>query len=276
MRCTPLAERARERTPADAAGPLAGVVVAVTRPRAQAGGLVRRIEAEGARVIRFPTIDIAPPADPAVPRALIARLDGFDLSIFVSANAVARGLALVRERGAWPPSLRVAAIGRATAEALGAAGLRDVIVPRERFDSDALLALPALSAACVRDRRIVIFRGAGGRERLAAALAARGAQVEHAVVYRRVRPDRDANVIAGPGRRGEVAVVVVTSAEALHNLFEMLAPEDLGWLRSARYVVPSERVAEEAIALGVARPPRVAERADEASLAAAVRRAVSP
>src|SRR6059036_889217 len=56
--------------------PLFGRRIVVTRPRAQAGALADQLEAKGAEVITFPTIAIAPPADPApLERAVAAAGD---------------------------------------------------------------------------------------------------------------------------------------------------------------------------------------------------------
>ena len=63
--------------------------------------------------------------------ALIARLDTFDLAIFISANAVDKALALVRERRAWPPALRVATVGRGSERELRRHGFAAVIAPAD-------------------------------------------------------------------------------------------------------------------------------------------------
>ena len=167
--------------------PLAGLGILVTRPAHQADRLCELIKQAGGRALRFPVIEILPPHDTAPLAALIDTLDDADIAIFISANAVEHGLALLRARRDLPAALKLAAIGRSTGAALRATlGRGPDICPAERFDSEALLALEAMQK--VHGKRIVIFRGEGGREVLAETLRARGATVEYADVYRRARP----------------------------------------------------------------------------------------
>jgi hypothetical protein len=60
---------------------------------------------------------------------------------------------------AWPAHLQAVAVGGSSEAALARHGIGRVIAPRERFDSEALLALPALAADRLAGRRAVIFRG---------------------------------------------------------------------------------------------------------------------
>ena len=76
--------------------------------------------------------------------------------------------------------------GAVGGDALARHGIHDVISPPLRFDSEALLELPQLTD--VNGRRVIIFRGDGGRELLGETLAARGASVEYVSCYRRGRP----------------------------------------------------------------------------------------
>jgi len=61
--------------------------------------------------------------------------------------------------------MQIATVGAGSARALHDYGVSRVIVPQQRFDSEALLALDELQN--VSGMRVAIFRGDGGRELLA-------------------------------------------------------------------------------------------------------------
>jgi uroporphyrinogen-III synthase len=220
---------------------LEGLGVVITRPREPAEALARALEREGARAFVFPALDIEEVTPSAATEEALAGLERASLAIFVSAHAVERGLAAARARGAWPPGLRVAAVGEATAEALRNSGFAQVISPPERHDSEGLLALPPLSR--VRGERILIFRGQGGRERLREALQARGANVAYVECYRRVKPRADASALIAAWKRGEVQVVSALSGETLENFVAMVGPAGAPLLGAATLVVPHEAIA---------------------------------
>jgi uroporphyrinogen-III synthase len=220
----------------------------VTRPAEQAQTLASLIRSAGGRALLFPVIEIADVADKQPVRAVLGRLDQFDLAIFVSPNAVERGMKLIGA-SPLPPRLKVAAIGGGSVKALAGFGVQDVIAPPRRFDSEALLELPAL--AQVAGQRIVIFRGEGGREVLGATLAQRGALVEYAECYRRRRPQADAAFLLQAWERGEIGAVVVTSSDAVRNFFDMIGKPGQTWLQNTPLFAPHPRIAETARGLGV-------------------------
>lgn len=231
--------------------PLSGLNIVVTRPAHQAAHLASLITAAGGTPILFPVLAIADLPDLAPIHAVIDRLDEFDLAIFISPNAVAKAMNLIRARRALPRHLRIAAVGKGSARALKRLGVEKVIAPEGRFDSEALLALPELGP--VQGQRVVIFRGEGGRELLAEELRRRGAVVEYAECYRRVRPDIDSGPLLHLWARGQLAAITVTSTESLHNLFDLVGRLGQQWLRDTPVFVPHERIAEAARSLGLAR-----------------------
>lgn len=245
---------------------LAGVRVLVTRPAHQAQPLCQLIERAGGVAIRFPTIEIATPADPAALERLLDRLDRFDIAIFVSPNAVTHALDALRARQqTLPPRMIVACIGAGSARALAEGGVATVVTPA-RSDSEGLLEVAPLRE--VAGQRIVIFRGEGGRELLADTLRQRGADVEYAECYRRRRPRVDAGAITRDFMQGRIDVVTVTSADALRNLHDMLDALAVPRLQKTPLVVASERIGELAHELGHDGPLAIAtDASDEAILA---------
>jgi uroporphyrinogen-III synthase len=221
-------------------GPLAGRGIVVTRPLEHAPALAERIRAAGGEPILFPTIEITPPQNTGTVSEVIGRLGKFDLAVFISPTAALRGHEMASAKRAWPEGLRVAAVGRGTAKALEELGLRGVITPPGDGDSEALAALAELQD--LRGRSIVIFRGVGGREWLRSELEKRGARVEYAECYRRVRPDADAGGLLARWQTGGVEAVSITSAEGLANLFAMLGPVGAGYLRATPVFVPHPRI----------------------------------
>ncbi|HEX6320960.1 MAG TPA: uroporphyrinogen-III C-methyltransferase [Burkholderiales bacterium] len=224
-----------------AASPLKGRGIVVTRPAGQAEPLVGLIEANGGRALRFPAIEIEDLPDWRLPE-----LAGVDLAVFTSPTAVQKAFEKLKE---WPQALRAAAVGRGTGRELERRGVKEVLAPDEGADSEALLALAPMQE--LAGKRIVIFRGEGGRALLGDTLAARGAQVEHADCYRRARPRADAGPLLDAWERGEVHAVTVSSAEALDNLSALLGDAGRPHLALTPLFATHERIAEHAKSLGI-------------------------
>jgi uroporphyrinogen III methyltransferase/synthase len=158
--------------------PLRGRTVAVTRARAQASGLARRLEALGANVVETPVIRIQPlevaPLDPAP----------YDLICLTSPNGVDALFARLADAGLDARSLAgatVAAIGPGTARALAEHGVAADVVP-ERFVAESLV-------QALADRPVshaLVARAREARDVLPDALRARGARVDVLALYETV------------------------------------------------------------------------------------------
>ena len=227
--------------------PLAGRCILVTRPAAQSTALAQGIRDAGGAAWVFPAIEIHPVSDAALARQ-IDHLDEFDAAIFISPNAAQHGAAAVRARRAFPPHLTVYALGPGTARELARQGWPDATQP-DGQDSEALLDLPQLQL--IAGQRIVIFRGVGGRAWLADTLKARGAEVEYAECYRRVRPEADATGLLQQWSQNGVHAVTITSAETLHNLAALLGEVGAAYLRITPVFAPHEKIAEAARQFGI-------------------------
>lgn len=191
--------------------PLAGLSIAVTRPRAQAGELAGRLRELGARAIEAPSIRIAalpgPAPDPGA----------YDLVCLTSANGVQllfeRLAAAGRDARAFAGA-SVAVIGPGTAASLARHGLIADIVP-QRFVAEGLVE----ALAEIPLRRALIARAAEARDVLPDALRARGAEVDVVALY---------ETVAEPlpeSRRAAVAqadYVTFTSASTVRFFFESI------------------------------------------------------
>jgi uroporphyrinogen-III synthase len=242
---------------------LAGLGVLVTRPEPQAGPLARRLTALGANVYRLPAVELLAREDRASQRAALGPIDRFHWVVFVSANAVRFGAALLEGRR----DPQIAAVGPATAAALNHAGYRVSLVPHGGYDSEHLLASPAF--AHVQGQRILIVRGGGGRELLAEQLAARGAEVAYADVYDRrcARPIPGAvAAVEAEWSGGQIQVVTATSGELLRCLYEILSPEGRLLLARSVLLVGGTRIGAVARQIGLHGPLVVAAAPDDDNL----------
>lgn len=197
----------------------------------------------------FPAIEILDPPDQTSLNKQIGQLHAFDLAIFISPNAVKRGIKQIRTRREWPARLPIAAIGPGSARALEAFGFQRIIAPTGPSDSEALLALPELNQ--VSGKRVVIFRGEGGREMLAETLRQRGAEVAYAECYRRAKPQASLAPILDAHQQTPLSAITITSTEVLDNLFDIAGEANQPVLASIPFFVPHQRIAESARQRGI-------------------------
>lgn len=230
---------------------LAGRHVVVTRPAGQAAHFATALSEAGAIPVLYPVLEISDIEDPAPLLDAAIRLDSFDLAVFVSPNAIQKALAVILARRTWPARLRVATIGKSSERELARHGIVDVISPALRFDSEALLELPELMD--MAGKRVIIFRGDGGRDVLGDTLRARGASIEYLSCYRRGRPRIDPAPLLKLWEQGRLDAVTLTSSEGLRNFHDMIGRLGQAWLKKTPAFVPHARIAEQAQALGLSR-----------------------
>ena len=189
--------------------PLAGVTIAVTRARAQASALARRLRSLGAATVEAPAIRIVPIDGPA------PEITRYDLVCLTSPNGVRLLFDRLHRAGHDArvfSGARVAAIGPGTAAALREHGLIADVVPT-RFVAEGLV--DALADLPVQ--RALIARAAQARDVLPAALRQRGAEVDVLALYETV-----AEPISEPQRRALAAAgyVTFTSSSTVKFFFD--------------------------------------------------------
>ena len=228
---------------------LGGRTVAVTRARAQASGLARRLEAHGARVVQAPVIRVemlpGPPLD-ASP---------YDLVCLTSPNGVAGLFERLAAGGRDARSLaatRVAAIGPGTARALAEHGITADVVP-ERFVAEALVE----ALADIPVSRALVARARDARDVLPDALRARGAEVDVLALYETVAEPLSSHVL---GEVRDADYVTFTSSSTVRFFLEA-AGGDAGLSSGTRVVSIGPVTSETLRELGL-EPDVEAERHD--------------
>lgn len=241
---------------------LGGVGVLVTRPAHQADHLCDLIAAAGGRPIRFPALAIRDLSDSPAVDTRLSRLADYHLAIFISPNAVRYSLEAIARHGGLPSGLKLATVGNGSAVALEQAlGRPPDFVPAANFESEGLLALPALQD--VAGQRILILRGEGGRELLATTLRQRGASIDYAEVYRRECPEPKG---AEQDWLEKTDIITITSSEALQNLVTLAPAAERAALLAKPLVVISRRTAALAQELGFRHPAIVTPRAGDETI----------
>ena len=208
------------------ARPLDGRTIVVTRAATQAARFVELLEAAGARVLEAPTIAIEAPESWAPLDAALDAIETFTWVVFTSVNGVAMVDRRLAVRGlAWTAlaAVRVAAIGPATADALGEHGVRVNVVPGE-YRAEAL-------AARLRDvvgpgDRVLLARAARTRDVLPRDLKRFGADVVEVPAYRTRRAEDGAARLRQALVEGAVDAVTFTSSSTARNFAELFGEEE--------------------------------------------------
>jgi uroporphyrinogen-III synthase len=156
--------------------PLPHLRVVVTRAEHQSEGLAAAFARAGARVKLLPLLEVIPPADPLPLQRAVSEVALYDWVVFTSANAVEAFLPLA---GPFPPVLKIAAVGPATAGALRARGIEPHLMP-ERSEAAGLV---ESLAARIGGRRVLLPQAADARPALREGLTAAGAEAVAVVAY---------------------------------------------------------------------------------------------
>jgi uroporphyrinogen III methyltransferase/synthase len=251
--------------------PLFGRGVLVTRPRHQAGELLRRLESLGAIPYVLPTVEVRDPADWQPVDAALANLGCYQWLVFTSSNGVHALMRHLLQTGRDLRTLgpvRLAAIGPGTAAALAEYHLVADFVPPV-FNSEAL-------AAGLRERvagaRVLLARADRGRDVLRQELAAVATVDQIAVYSQRDCSEADSAVLEAL-RRGDISYALLTSSNIARSLDRLVDEPIRARLRSGaiRIVTISGVTSQEVRALGWPIAADAEEATVEGLLAALVR-----
>ena len=190
----------------------------MTRAQHQGSELAERLSELGLEPVLMPVIEIAEPTSFAALDEAIARLGSFDWVIFTSANAVEaahrRGLKETK-------SVKVAAIGQATARALEVIGWAADLVPTHAVaESLAAELIPYARQDDGEAARFLLVRAEEARDVLPEELRAAGGDVTIAPAYRNVMPAGSIDTIRERFAKRESMpdAITFTSSSSARNL----------------------------------------------------------
>ena len=245
--------------------------IVVTRPSGQARQLIevltRAIEASGVgkrslpEILSLPLLTIVPKSGEHLADHIAAVLSDADLAIFVSPNAIESVMRLL-ERDWQDFSKKIIPIGVMGGSSHLALknhgiGLEEnptpIIIPKnnENWDSEGLWQeLQALQWNWQK-KKVVIFKGEGGRDWLADTLTKAGAAVEAISTYSRVPLDLD-NPAWHLVREMDLSksLWLLTSSEAVRYLGEVMKDQFIQNLNSASALCPHHNIADAAELIG--------------------------
>lgn len=203
--------------------PLAGRKILITRARHQAQSLARALEEKGATVVAIPAIEIIPPDTYEALDAALWNSKKHHWLIVTSANGaevLAERLAALKLPTAALDTLKIAAIGPATARALGDIGLHVDEVPKQAIAESLVESLRHQ----VDGKNILLVRAKVARDVLPEELRSAGATVDVVDAYQTVVPATSADdlrlLLAAPSRMPDA--VTCTSSSTVTNFFRLL------------------------------------------------------
>lgn len=212
----------------DTTKPLLGIKILVTRPKKQAKQLVSLLLQEGAEVIEQPLISFAPPSNPALLADTLKKLNLYQWIIFTSVNGVTAFWEAIKDYGisiSSFPSIKFAAIGSATKNAIEEHGQVVSLTPPERYQAEGLLdVFPAVSG-----QRILIPRAEEARQVIVDELRSRGAIVDDVAVYRTVKAAYIDNRVMELLRNNGIDIITFTSGSTVKEFISIIKEAGLGF-----------------------------------------------
>ncbi|HEV8292723.1 MAG TPA: uroporphyrinogen-III synthase, partial [Tepidisphaeraceae bacterium] len=205
--------------------PLFGQTIVVTRTRQQASELSEKLEELGARVIEAPTIELSPPKDWESVDRMLRAMGTFDWVIFTSANGVVHTkerLAAIGLDSRAFGNARIAAVGEATAEAIGEQLNLWVDLCPQAFVAEAL-GEELMKKNDVRGKKFLLLRADIARVVLREQLQKAGAsEVVDLAVYESKSVSSLPPAVSEALKEGQVNWVTFTSSSTAKNFAKLL------------------------------------------------------
>jgi len=222
--------------------------IVIMRPAHQAKALADYVIAHEGHPLLLPMIQITPCV---VSKEAINALSEADIIIVSSQNAVTCAAAEIIEFLAKRVDSHIITLGAATSAALAKHNIIASYTAPPGGHSEALLTLDRLQVEVVRNKRVVLLAGKGGRDVLEKELRVRQAKVTTLQTYEQVAIHYDLlHHIETWQQNTRQTCLIVTSLNILHHLFSQTPEKLLPWLRAQPLIVVSERIEQAASKYG--------------------------
>jgi uroporphyrinogen-III synthase len=217
------------------------------------------------QILALPLLTIVPKSDPTIAAAIRTAMQTADLAVFVSPNAIECTMRLLGDdwQSIAQRPIPIGVVGQSSYQALERHGIgaeanlpTPIWMPSSpaQWDSEGLWEAIQNRFPSWAGRRVVVFRGDGGREWLADQLQSARAQVEAIAVYSRVplsesSPQWEKVLKAST----DDALWILTSSEAVRHLGAVLKQQGRqDYLASACALCPHQNIARSANEIGFA------------------------
>jgi len=242
--------------------------VVVTRAEGADGPLSSQLRDLGLSVLLWPAVATSP-SETGQLDAELARIGRFDWIVFASRQAVA---AVIERLPVRPATLKVAAVGQATAQVLNQRGWSVDLLPE---DSNAAALVAAFEAQVPNPRSVLFPASSRALPTIAAGLSQLGAEVVQVEAYRTEPAALDVEECKSWIAREAIAAVTFASPSAVIELERSLGKESFErLLRAAPAVAIGPTTARELADRG--RAPVLAESATLEGLARTTHRLLQP
>ena len=208
---------------------LSGRRIVITRPAGQSADWRQRLEAQGAEVVELPLIKVAKDVDLNTLAEVLQEFGAYEWIIFTSVNGVKyffeeflRVHVDIRTLGV----VRIAAVGEATAAALGDLHLRVDLQPKKASGEE--LAEELIKRESIDSAKILVVTGNKNREALVEKLHEARAIVDTLPVYKTEETDLAADAVTGDFKARGADAILFASPSAVQSFFDQAAALKLG------------------------------------------------
>ena len=202
--------------------PLTGKTIMVTRAKEQAGPFVDSLEQAGARVIPFPTIEIAMPKRLRAIDEVLGTLKKYNYLVFTSVNGVNAFLSHMHRLKIdirCLDGITIAALGEMTAQVLRQHLLFPRIVPAT-FTSKHLAG--EFKREKLTGKQVLLFRSEIANEILPRQLSRMGAQVKEVSGYTIRKPRVPTAQVKQLFKNGSIDLITFTSPSTFTNFISLM------------------------------------------------------